>query len=216
MLPDLGFSKWFIKDNEIFWKTSKEIQRIVCQGITASILVKLPGGLTTVGICFPIPSFARIYIDTTEMYEPEVGERGLYFIGEFGDGKGFYPLPQKVSYKYGIELSPWMYGGYLRDEMKDIKSRIVNYVIENCCVGYDGILLKFRDEVDDDQRDKEWFKLFWFDGGNEYHFFNEEHTEILELVPVTKQFGRNARLFWRPKDGWKKFKRIRRFPAKTR
>ncbi|MFZ5559250.1 MAG: hypothetical protein ACOZAL_00430 [Patescibacteria group bacterium] len=206
MLANLDFSQWFVKGNEIFWKTDNKVREVVCQGIPASILVKLPGGLTNVSICFPIPSLTRIYVQNWMTGES-------YFIGQFGDGNNFYHLPKAVKYRYGVMISPWMYYGHLETDMKNIKSRIVNYVIENCCCGFDGILLKFRDELDEDKRCEEWFKIFWFSGGNEYHFLHEKHTEILHLLPL--RTGKlNRQTIWGPKEGWEKFKRIRSMPVK--
>jgi len=210
MLPDLGFSVWCIENSEVFFKVDNEVRRVVTQEIPASILVKLPGGLTDVGIGFPIPSLARIYIIDRSIDKGALLTK-VYFIGEFGDGKRFYHLPKRVIYRYGVELSPWMYHGYLKTAQRDIKSRIVNYVIENCSVGFSGIQLKLKDEFERDKRGEEWFKLFWFDGGNEYHFFNEEHTKILELLPIKQ----GSRLFWEPRDEWNQFKRIKNIPVKT-
>lgn len=209
MLPSLDFSEWFVKNNEIFLKTSNEVKRVVSQGIPSSILVKLPGGLTDVIICFPTPSFVRVYVSNTWIKEHRITKENR-FIGEYGDGNRFYHLSKRVKYRYGIELCPWMYHGYLKTDMSEIRSRIVNYVIENCAVGFSGIQLKFKDESEPVERDKEWFKVFWFDGGNEYHFFHEKHTQILELFPIKKE----SRLFWEPKDGWKQFKKIKSMPGK--
>ncbi len=210
MLPHLAFSEWFVKGNEIFLKTSDEVRRVVCQGIATTVLVTI-GVATDLVICFPIPSYARIYIRTRTVANVGFRER-FYFIGEFGVGPRFYKLPKRPKYRYGVELNPWSYLHYLKTDMREIRSRVVNYVIENCCAGYDGILLQFRDEFDSKTRDKEWFKIFCFSSGNEYHFRNEVHTQILELLP----HGTGNKRFWEPAGGWKRFKRITHLPGKIR
>ncbi len=207
MLPDLEFSEWRVKGNEIFFKNSNELKRVVSQGIPASLMVKLPGLFTHVFVCFPVPSVVRIYISTIR---PDNGRKTFYYIGQWGNGKEFWHIPKRVKYRYGMEFPPWMYDGYLKTNMREIKSRIVHYVIENCSSGFDGVMLKFRDEFDEKDRNKEWFKIFWFEGGNEYHFWREKHTEILELVP--QKIGNW--LLWQPPQGWNEFKKIKIMPVK--
>ncbi len=204
MWPDLGFSEWRIKDEKIFFKTSNEIKRVVSQGITATILVKLPGFLTNVILYFPVPSLVKVYLWN-------IRRGAFYFVGKAGDGDRFYRVSKRAKYQYSVEFPPWMYDGCLKTKV-EAKTRIVHYVIENCSSGFDGVLLKFRDELDSQERNKEWFKVFWFGGGNEYHFWNEKHKEILELLPVRQE----NMLFWEPKEGWEQLKRMRSIPAKIR
>ncbi len=212
MLPDLEFSRWRLKveENQIFFGTSNEIKRVVSQGITASVQLKLPGFFTSVFLCFPAPSLVRVYLRT--IYTSVRNQ--AYFIGQRGDGDRFYRLPKRIKYQYGMSLAPWMYLGYLpQDEAKRAidNTRIVNYFIENCSCGLDGVLLTFRDEPTGTRQD-EWLKLFWLKMGNESHFpkASKEATAILELFPnwVGNQ------LVWEPKGGYGQFKKVRTIPFK--
>ncbi len=213
MLPDLEFSEWKVEGNNIFFKTSNEIKRVVSQGISASIKVKLPGYLTHVFICFPVPSLVRFYVSTLGPY---TNRTTFYYIGQWGEGDKFYRVLKRVKYRYGMELPPWMYEGYLKTNMREIKSRIVHYVIENCSSGFDGILLKFRDEFDSKRRYEEWLKIFWFEAGNDFLFGKEkEKNKILELVPIIPKKINNL-IFWQPPEGWDKFKKIKTNPAKIK
>jgi hypothetical protein len=203
MLPGLGFSERLVEGKEIFFKTSNEIKRVVSQRIPAFVVANLPDLFTKVIICFPVPDVARIYVRVADC------RQSFYYIGQEGEGYRFYWLSKRIRYRYGVEFSPWMYEGYLKTGIKGTPSRTVNYIIENCSAGFSGILLKFQDEMVPEERNKEWFKVYWFDGGSEYDFWRTEHTKIIELIPQRE----GDMLFWEPRDGWRDFKRKKAPPA---
>lgn len=211
MLPDLKFKQLTVKDNEIFFETSGEIQRVVSQGIAANIVLKLPGLGTNVILCFPIPSLVRVYLNELKIARGWLLGENYYYVGQFGRGHQFYRLPEEVEYQYGMELTPWMYDWQTKTDIRGVRSRIVNYIIMNCNCGHDGVLLKLKDETDSEERYKEWLKIIWFDAGNNYHFWNGEgRTEICELSPV---YHENT-LFWAPQN-WEQLKKIERLPGKV-
>lgn len=213
MLPDLKFSEWRREGNEIFFQTSNEINRVVCQKVPAYIVAELPSLRTKIIIGFPASDLVRIYVKAAKVVnEVYYGDR-IWFVGEFGDPYWRKKLPKVIRYRYGVRILPWMYNGYLKSRIDTSQTWIINYVIQNSASGFSGIILKLRDEYENNKRQEEWFKILSFDAGNEVNFWKTVPRELIEFVPIIEEDNRRTVIRWEPKDGLGQFKEKKIFPT---
>ena len=213
MLPDLKFSEWRRMENGIFFQTSNEINRVVCQGVPAFVVAELPSLRTKVIVGFPVSDFVQIYVKAKKVVNGFYCGDRIWFLGEFGDLSRRQKLPKVIRYRYGVRILPWMYNGYLKSRIDTSQTWIINYVIQNSACGFGGIILKLRDEYDHSKRPEEWFKILDFNAGNEVNFWKTVPRELIELLPIIEEDDRRTDIRWEPKNGLGQFKEKKIFPT---
>lgn len=213
MLPELDFSLWFISGKEVFFRARNDIKNIVSQGIPASLTLELPGFNTEVVICFPTPYVTRVYA-LNYAFSGAFRRPEHYFVGECNSSNSIYTAPEKVAYKYGTRLLPWMQVQRIKEIKRD-EDKTVNYVVESGSSGFIGVLIRLFD-VSEPQtnRSDEWLTIYHFDFGNESDFqekWRERAKQLLRLVPANP--GTNH-LGWQPHGTWRIFTKIKSLPVK--
>ena len=179
--------------------------RVLSQGNPVYLGLELPGLETHVGICFPAQTITRVYAKS--------GKHSC-FIGESKKEKHpIWTAPTKVSYHYGMSLTPWMFDGYLDRDTPTERDHIVNYIVLNCSVGHEGVNIRLFRTYDRQQKEREWLEIHQFDTGNEYHFAEEWKKQSRMIARFERENLRDSPVTWKPQGDWAKY-RPEKIPCK--
>ncbi len=194
-LPELSFAPAQLYGNELFLGPNRELTRVLAQGNPVYLNLLLPGTTRpTVRIGFPEVGTTWVYADASNPKE------GL--VGQFTEGGG-QPFNTEIKYRYGMELTPWMFFCWLGQELALQRSRqhnIVNYIVPNCSSGHAGILIRILRGADRAEIAREWMEIYRFSTGNDFCFharWREDPNTQLIARYVPESAG-TAELRWVP------------------
>lgn len=196
LLPEPTFKFSLTETEELFSAPNREISGVLNQGNPVYFKLDLPGILLPVHICFPAPRVTRVYsgdICKTNL----VGEKTDQFASE--------GVPDKVHYRYGMRIVPWMFLCWIDLEMMGHRSRmnnIINYVLINGTYGHDGVLVRVDRRHLPADRNEESMEVYSFSMGNDSCFVSrwrgDPNTKMLaRFVP---QGANTNKLIWLPQQ----------------
>lgn len=196
MLPEIGLKLSGIYQDELFFAPNCELVEVLAQKNPVFLVLELPGMLTQVLVCFPKPC-------TTRIYAGRIRKNDL--VGEVADKHQIYKAPNLVQYRYGVRLLPWMFFGWLDPETKRRRverDNVVNYSVLNSVVGHTGVLIRVSCKHDFRERDQEYFEIYHFSTGNDYHFAERWRDDpntrmIARFVP---EKANTSQPIWRPEN----------------
>lgn len=165
-LPELRFDGSQLGEgSEVYFDPQGRLGEVLIQGNPVYLVLDPPHMQTSIVVCFPIPNLVRVYV----LHQND--EEGIQLIGQAGDGGQFYQVPREpVRYRFGMRLTPWMFGSFLRQEHRARiqDDNIVHYPVLACFSGYGGALIRvFRSPT---RHPEEWIEIYYFSSGNEYLF----------------------------------------------
>lgn len=191
-LPELNLKLAGIHNDEIFFEDDNTLQWVLQQGNPVYLVLELPGFLTSISICFPVPCTTRVYMNSIVACHEDS------FVCEDKDNRHIYEAPARVDYRFGMKLLPWMFFRLLDSKDQTKKDHVVNYVVLNSNVRHAGVLIRIFRKNDPSQKQAEWLELYSFRTGNNYQFFekwqSDPNTKMMARF-VPKNVG-TPRLIW--------------------
>lgn len=170
---------------------SKEIAKVLAMDIPVCLIVELPKrGIDPSGfrdfsdvlLCFPCSSCIHAYL-----YSLKNGQWQFKDLGKYGDGEEFYGKDETVKrYRYVVSLKPFLHG-----TEKEVATIQFRFQIQR--VGFD--LVEITIGMNDDEREKEWVNIDYYDGANEGDYIRGEGKQhVAKLVRKNTKNG----FVWEP------------------